>query len=343
MQVHTQAWDVRRLKILLMTMCILLKPSLSAVHRLYSPTSEIGHSHACESDRVILTCHATGSQVTWTATSDLFARIIFLRSDATWRVINQGAITGILLQNEPVSEGSDMRNFISELLVYTTSSTTSINVTCSSDSGSSSHVIEPPALPGQPIFKEPRLLVQTDLTAQYYLEWEPPSNHQNFDLDHYQLFSSNDSLIRVHSDQHYAVITIQKGVTTTVKLAAADKCGQISSNTSVSITPSIVSTPGDEHKTRTTTIYDNSMMYTTTKGQNFHLQENSSSSDVVAIIICTTLVVIALVVALIVVPIAILVGRRSRKHFNTELVKDSSDSKTASLDVDFEAALHSKS
>ena len=114
------------------------------MHRLYSPTSEIGHSHACESDRVILTCRATGSQVTWTATSDLFRRIIFLSSDTTWKVINQGVITGILLQNEPESDGSNMRNFISELLVYTTSSSTSVNITCSSDSGSSSHVIAPP-------------------------------------------------------------------------------------------------------------------------------------------------------------------------------------------------------
>ena len=118
----------------------------SIVHRLYSPTSEIGHSHACGNvtDRVILTCHATGSRVTWTATSDLFRRIIFSNSDAAWKVINQGVITGILLQNEPELDGSNMRNFISELLVYTTSSSMSVNITCSSDSGSSSHVIAPP-------------------------------------------------------------------------------------------------------------------------------------------------------------------------------------------------------
>ena len=135
----------------------------STVHRLYSLSSENGLSHACGSDRVILTCHATGSQVTWTATSDLFGRIIFLTSDPSWTVINQGAITGILLQNEPESDGSNVRNFISELLVYTTRSTTAVNVTCSSDSGSSSHVIAPP---GKVIYKSLRVLVtHSDLSS----------------------------------------------------------------------------------------------------------------------------------------------------------------------------------
>lgn len=113
------------------------------MHRLYSLSSENGYSHACGSDRVILICHATGSQVTWTVISDLFRRIIFLSSDTSWKVINQGGITGILVQNEPESDGSNRRDFITELLINL-NTTRSINVTCYSDSGSSSLVIAPP-------------------------------------------------------------------------------------------------------------------------------------------------------------------------------------------------------
>lgn len=142
------------------------------------------------------------------------------------------------------------------------------------------------ALPGQPIFKEPQLLVQTDVSAQYYLEWEAPSNRQNFDLDHYQLFSSNDSLIqRVHSDQHYAVITVEKGVTTTLKLAAADKCGQVSSRASISITPNLISEP------ETTTMSNSDNHTTATKiGSRTSQSQESSSSSLVAVIICAALV-----------------------------------------------------
>ena len=114
----------------------------SEIHRLYSLTSETSHSIACTDDRVIMTCHATGSRVTWTTTSNLRGRIVFVNTDPAWTVINQDTITGILLQNDP-SE-NNLRIFVSELLVYATRSSQAINITCSSDSGSSSHIIYPP-------------------------------------------------------------------------------------------------------------------------------------------------------------------------------------------------------
>ena len=116
----------------------------SEVHRLYSLTSETSHSIACADDRVIMTCHATGLRVTWTTTSNLHGRIVFVNTDPVWTVINQDTITGILLQNDP-SE-NNLRTFVSELLVYATRSSQAINVTCSSDSGSSSHIIYPPGM-----------------------------------------------------------------------------------------------------------------------------------------------------------------------------------------------------
>ena len=174
------------------------------------------------------------------------------------------------------------------------------------------------ALPGQPIIKEPQLLVQTDLSAQYYLEWEPPSNSQNFDLDHYQLFSANDSLLqRIHSDQHYAVVTVGKGVTTTIKLAAVDKCGQVSTHASTSITPSVISeheiTPTPNSNDRTTTTA------TTVEGQTF--QSQSSSDLLLAVIICAVLLAIMIIMTTIL--LVILVTRRiySQKATDIELVR----------------------
>ena len=95
-----------------------------------------------------MTCHATGSRVTWTTTSNLHGRIVFVNTDPAWTVINQDTITGILLQNDPSSRtDNNVRSFVTELLVYATRSSQAINVTCSSDSGSSSHIIAPPSMP----------------------------------------------------------------------------------------------------------------------------------------------------------------------------------------------------
>ena len=111
---------------------------------MYSPIGNNGHSIACTDDRVILTCNATGSRLTWTTTSNLRGRIVFVSTDPAWTVINQDTITGILLQNDPLD--NNHRTFVSELLVFASRSSQAINVTCSSDSGSSSHIISPPGI-----------------------------------------------------------------------------------------------------------------------------------------------------------------------------------------------------
>lgn len=118
--------------------------ALSEVHRLYSPTSKNGYSVACADDRVIMTCRATGSRLTWTTISNLRGRVVFVNTDPVWTVISQDTITGILLQNDP--SDNNLRTFVSELHVYATRSSQAVNVTCSSDSGSSSHIISPPGM-----------------------------------------------------------------------------------------------------------------------------------------------------------------------------------------------------
>ena len=61
--------------------------------------------------------HATGARAQmWITISDN----IIPGLDPAWTIIkfDQGAIIGILLQNEPESDKSNEKNFISELLVY---------------------------------------------------------------------------------------------------------------------------------------------------------------------------------------------------------------------------------
>ena len=57
------------------------------------------------------------------------------------QVIDQGTITGILLHNDPLSDGSNMRNFSTGLRVHITQSMMATNVSCSSSDGSSSHIV----------------------------------------------------------------------------------------------------------------------------------------------------------------------------------------------------------
>ena len=121
--------------------------AVAEVHRLYSSTRAIGSSQMCENSQTILTCHASGNRVTWTAVSgiDLISRILFIDSDQVWTLVNQGTVTGILLQNEPSSDGGNNHNrsFITELFVHSTTQTRTINITCSSGNLSSLHVITP--------------------------------------------------------------------------------------------------------------------------------------------------------------------------------------------------------
>ena len=98
-------------------------------------------SHACgTNEEIILICHGRGSNITWIATTDSIdiGRIIFFNSDPEGTIINQGTIRGLLIDTD-VSN-----NLVSELHVFTTPSMRPISITCSSESGRSSHLIAPP-------------------------------------------------------------------------------------------------------------------------------------------------------------------------------------------------------
>ena len=93
----------------------------------------------------------------------------------------------------------------------------------------------------------PRQLQQVDSSTTtallYHLQWEAPSNIEDVDLDHYQLYSNDTLVQRVHADQRYALIDLQEGVPTTVNVAAANKCGQISNFSTETITPATTNRP----------------------------------------------------------------------------------------------------
>ena len=98
--------------------------------------------------------------------------------------------------------------------------------------------------PQSPVFKEQHIFEEDDSnrtntkSAQYYvyLRWDAPSNSAESDLDLYLLYV-NDTLVQnIQANQRYAVVNLQKDVTTTVKIAAADKCRQVSNYTSINLT-----------------------------------------------------------------------------------------------------------
>jgi hypothetical protein len=79
------------------------------------------------------------------------------------------------------------------------------------------------------VLKEPHLFQRGNSNTTYYLQWDAPSNSAQSDLDRYLLYI-NDTLTQgVQANQRYAVVSIQNNVTTTVKIAVADTCGQVSS------------------------------------------------------------------------------------------------------------------
>ena len=129
---------------LVTTFTILHNPGSSELQRLYTETAEISRSYACAGNEIILMCSRTGETIAWTVTqAGSTGRIVFFSSDPEGRILNQGTIRGVLLQNDPVSDGSNRRNFVTQLHVYTTHLSRPVNITCSSDGGSSSHVIIP--------------------------------------------------------------------------------------------------------------------------------------------------------------------------------------------------------
>ena len=101
---------------------------------------------------------------------------------------------------------------------------------------------------------EPRQLQQTDSSSTsllYYLRWEAPSNIDDVDLGHYQLYANDTLVQRIHADQRYALISLQEGTTTTVKVVAVNKCGRFSNyDNLVSITPNTAT--NEPHRPQTT-------------------------------------------------------------------------------------------
>ena len=100
-------------------------------------------SYACPGEEIILQCSRIGETISWTVTTDSVGRLLYFSSDPEGRILDQGTIRGVLLQNDRLSDGSNGRNFTTQLHVYTAQLTRSMNITCSSDDGTNSHLITP--------------------------------------------------------------------------------------------------------------------------------------------------------------------------------------------------------
>lgn len=139
----------------------------------------------------------------------------------------------------------------------------------------------------------PRQLQQVDSntlnTILYHLQWEPPSNIEDVDLDHYQLYLNDTLVQRVHTDQRYALVSLQEGVPTTVKVAAANKCGQISNFSTETITPATTNRP---QTTVTVAVTDNDATASPRPVVQTDYDSTSGSQQSMAslvLIACTTL------------------------------------------------------
>ena len=152
------------------------------------------------------------------------------------------------------------------------------------------HSVNSAAFPEPPLFKAEPHLLQTESSTtsdQYYVQWEPPSNIADFDLDHYQLYADDSLIQRVYGDQRYAVIDVQKGVTTTVKIAAADKCRQLSNYRLTTITASSVTTDSDRPQTTAVTFDSSSAASADSQNSYSGSQHNASN---LLVIICLALI-----------------------------------------------------
>ena len=132
---------------------------------------------------------------------------------------------------------------------------------------------------------EPQQLQQTDSSSTsllYYLQWETPSNIDDVDLGHYQVYA-NDTLVQtIHAKQRYALIGLQEGTTTTVKVVAVNKCGQVSNYSLVSIRSDVTINPHTS---------DNAVTTSSTPGDQ-DSDRFSGSQQITAslvLLICTTL------------------------------------------------------
>ena len=151
------------------------------------------------------------------------------------------------------------------------------------------HSVNSAAFPEPPLFKAEPHLLQTESSTtsdQYYVQWEPPSNIADFDLDHYQIYADDSLIQRVYGDQRYAVINVQKGATTTVKIAAADKCEQMSNHSLTTITASSITTNTDRPQTTAVTS-DSSAASADSQNSYSGSQHNMSN---LLVVICLALI-----------------------------------------------------
>ena len=105
-------------------------------------------------------------------------------------------------------------------------------------------------IPQNPVLKEPHLFQQeiSNTMTLYYLKWEAPSNSARSDLDRYLLYLNDNLIQSIQANQRYAVVSIDNDVTNTIKIAAADTCGQVSNFSSITIPLNniITNNPGPE-------------------------------------------------------------------------------------------------
>ena len=131
------------------------------------------------------------------------------------------------------------------------------------------------AIPDQPNLLEPRQLQQMDSSSTtsilYHLQWEAPLNGDDVDLNHYQIYVNNTLLQRIHADQTYALVSLQEGITATIKVAAANRCGQISNYSFVTIMP---------ERPQTTTVAASDVYATTSPdvGTDANINDRTSGS-----------------------------------------------------------------
>ena len=126
----------------------------------------------------------------------------------------------------------------------------------------------------QPNLLEPRQLQQMDSSSTtsilYHLQWEAPLN-SDVDLDHYQIYVNDTLLQRIHAEQTYALVSLQEGITATIKVATANRCGQISDYSFVTIMP---------ERPQTTTVAASDVYATTSPdaGTDANINDRTSGS-----------------------------------------------------------------
>ena len=173
------------------------------------------------------------------------------------------------------------------------------------------------AYPDKPVIKKSCYLRFDDEdlkqeTIQYYLLWDPPLNNHEVDIDHYDVYSN--SVLLEETIQRYAIIELQRDITTTIKVAAVDSCGQVSNYSSLSITPTFNTTGSvnNNNFAATPTPYP-----ATTEFEN-NSSKNSLSilnATMISVLIILQLVLIA--VMMIVVCICITKARSNRDKHDT--------------------------